>query len=230
MRTALAATILAAAAAAPAPVPLAAQGDIPTTMADSLARLGLPADPLDFPALVKADGKYAMRMLSMGCPSDGGWAGPAFDAMERAAQADPELYNAFYSKITGALATARNRDDHDWCPRDHDRIIRLLIEELRRLYEAGLMDAGRQEGTIASWLIDGLEVSDSPEAYPLIRDILHDTSVNAWDREDAFSALKRMRHRMYGETMEEARRVVTENAAKAGIRWIPCSLCTHGVP
>ncbi len=219
MRTVLIAIILAATAALASP-PVAAQLDEHATLADSLRYWQLPGNPLDFPDSVKAaTGMRTPTMFNMGCPSDGGWAAQAFDAMERAAKTDPELGRRFYPGIGISLSIDRKDNKFDWCPADHDRIIRLLTAELRRRHEA-------KEPDVLLSLLLILEVADNADTYAAVRAVMHDATLQDLTRGRALSTLRTMRQRMYGETPKEIGEAIAAEARRAGAA-LPCGRPDH---
>ena len=217
MRTVLAATILGATAALSVPPHLAAQGNFflraKKTLADSLAFLEFPTNPLDFPAAVKNEEGWnwmVFNLFEMGCPSDGGWAGQAFDAMEDAARTDPELRTLFHADIGSRLGVDLLDPAESQCPDDHGRIIRLLTTELRRQHET--------KGSDLNWdLLTALEAADNADSYAAVRAIVHDTTLHEHVREYAIESLSLMRQRMYGETHMEAFHSVEAEMRKAGV-------------
>ena len=153
--------------------------------------------------------KWLSQMYQMGCPSDGGWAGQAFDALEQASRTDPELGALFYSGIGRRVSTVR-KHNFNWCPDDHGRIIRLLTTELRRQHET--------KGSDLNWdLLTALEAADNADSYAAVRAIVHDTTLHEHVREYAIESLSLMRQRMYGETHMEAFHSVEAEMRKAGV-------------
>ena len=207
-------TIMAAVltAALGTPGALAAQGLSP----DSLARLGLPADPNDFVRRVAAgEEPLTGRLLSAGCPSEGGWAGAAFAAMTEAAETDPRVQGKLAWKLGAELQRARDlehgrRNPHPRCPSEHPRFEAWLAEQLRREWERGLLAGvpvrvsahppgsglqdsvtvlGPGESKVVGTLLRAIVAGTEASTRELVRDIARDPEV--WEpwREDAADRL-----------------------------------------
>ena len=125
---------------------------------DSLARLGLPADPSEFVNEVAAGEQSGWDVFAAGCPSGGGWAGAAFAAMMAAAETDAHVLRELAQKLGDELLRARElehgRVNHyevdavgqrrpvpmkPQCPSELPGHEAWLAAQLRREWERGLL-------------------------------------------------------------------------------------------
>lgn len=172
---------------------------------DSLARLGLPADPSEFVNEVAAGEQSGWDVFAAGCPSGGGWAGAAFAAMMAAAETDAHVLRELAQKLGDELLRARElehgRVNHyevdavgqrrpvpmkPQCPSELPGHEAWLAAQLRREWERGLL-AG--ESTVAGTLLRAIVSATAPEAFEVVRGIARDPAV--WEpwREDAADRL-----------------------------------------
>ena len=179
------AAALAAALAAPA---LAAQDH---KLPDSLAYLRLPDDPAEAVwALLEGHAGGPTRLFSVGCPSDGGWAGAAFAALEGMAETDPRARRAMANLWRWELWLAFEKE-HGYpnasdprCPADFppERAGPWLAADLRRAWEAGVFADERPASyhphePMRTALLEAMEWTTAPEAYAVLRDIARDPGV-----------------------------------------------------
>lgn len=186
--------ILRLAAALAALPPSAAAAQTVYEIPRDLRYLGFPGDPAEYVRLVIAGERNPRMMLEMGCPSDGGWAGAAFDLLEAEAKTDTVARD----KLWQALFWAKR------CPADAPRFERLRIDDLRRNYEEG-----RDVGVAWGW-----RESTDPEVHALIREIARDGDVSPPSRYLAAQVM--IAHRMQdGTSRLEAERLVVLDLASA---------------
>ena len=178
------AAALAAALAAPA---LAAQDH---KLPDSLAYLRLPDDPAEAVwALLEGHAGGPTRLFSVGCPSDGGWAGAAFAALEGMAETDPRAQRAvvslWYIELRWAFEKEHGypNDIDPLCPADFppERAGPWLAAELRRAWEGGVFSDMRTPWhplePVRTMLLEAMAWTTAPEAYAVLRDIARDPEV-----------------------------------------------------
>lgn len=184
IRYAIAAAALAAALAAPA---LAAQDH---KLPESMAYLRLPDDPTEaVRVLLEGHAGGPTRLFEAGCPSDGGWAGAAFAALEGMAETDPRTRRAMVGLWEGELWRAFEKEHgypNDFglrCPADFppERAGPWLAAELRRAWETGVFADERPTyhplEPVRSILLEAMEWTTAPEAYAVLRDIARDPGV-----------------------------------------------------
>lgn len=140
---------------------------------------GLPDDPQDFPRLVAAGEREASEMFRMGCPSDDGWAGAAFTALERAAEID---FSVRYSLARALGSSLRLFDEgqasEEYCPSDIPRFEVWLAEWLRREWDDGLLASVSERPALALDLLFSLAASRNPATHALFRGIATDPTVH----------------------------------------------------
>ncbi|MDE2975694.1 MAG: hypothetical protein OXU64_13395 [Gemmatimonadota bacterium] len=123
-----------------------------------------------------------------GCPSDGGWIGAAFAALEGMAETDPRAQRAMVSLWYGELLFAHEKelgldDDGAQCPADFpaDRAGPWLAAELRRAWEGGVFSDMRTPWhplePVRTMLLKAMAWTTAPEAYAVLRDIARDPRV-----------------------------------------------------
>ena len=144
---------------------------------DSLKGTGLPSDPADFPAKVKA-GAHVYKLYRAGCPSDGGWAGAARAALVEAAETDLAIRREVATDHRVMLGMGEGIGG---CPADLPRFEALLAKWLRADWEAGLLDGSNPDlsGVVgANLLVTGdLSNARDPAMYELLRSIARDPDV-----------------------------------------------------
>ena len=190
-RTSLAALAFAAAfAVAPS---LSAQA---VRLPDSLEWTGLPSDPADFPAKIQAGGAVLSLYHGAGCPSDGGYAGAAYDALIEATETDPALRYRVATDHAVRLIPLHLSEDPcpqcgPFCPADLPRFEALLTKWLRQEWEDGLLGADNPElgQTVGVLLLTFLDLAHgtAPATYDLLRSIARDPDVYVEDLLDGFS-------------------------------------------
>jgi len=186
----LAAAWLLGLAFAIAPPVLAAQEyEVP----DSLARFGLPDDPGDVPRYVVTRDLPIYQVFRVGCPSDGGWAAAALDALEEAAETD----SVVRSRLTGSLGTRVVSED--MCPSDLPRFEYWLAGSLRRQWSDGVLgDEANDSRGSPLFLMSYLSLSDDPATRTLVRRIAMDSTVTGTWRSQAARTMVTQR---YGEDL-----------------------------
>ena len=171
--TAIALILTAIAIAAPG---LAAQERPPTWTR-------LPDDPRDFPRLVAAGEREASEMFRMGCPSDDGWAGAAFTALERAAENNFNVRRSLARALGSTLRLSEeDRTSEEVCPSDIQRFEIWLAERLRREWHDGLLAPGNERPALALGLLFSLTSSTNPSTHELFRGIATDSTVHEHTR------------------------------------------------
>ncbi len=185
MRPRLSAWILGLALNVPPPGMAAQDYQLP----DSLARLGLPRDPGEVPRLVAAGNLPVQYLLRVVCPSDGGWAGAVFDALEEAAEAD--------SVVRSELADGMGARVHskDICLDDLPRFESWLAGELRRQWSDGVLsDEADDSNPEPLFLMSYISLSEDPATRALVRDIATDSTVTDVWRSQAARTLIAQRY------------------------------------
>ncbi len=201
------------------------------TIPDSLRYLQLSADPLEFVREVQTESPnrgWWRHLFKVGCVANGGWPEAVFNALERFSEINFEVRGRFAEEVASHWAV-NVRYGYDRCAVDHPRIEALLVRYVREDHEAGWLGGSYLGPQIAWNALRRLGVSDNPETYALVRDILYDETVAQWFRESAWSSLAAMRQRMYGETEAGARNAVQAEAEKAGIDINCVPLLSHCV-
>ena len=154
------AAVLAAVLGAPAAV-AAQEYELP----DSLARYGIPADPNEFVRQIAAGDQLMIADLFVaGCPSEGGWAGAAFEAVKAAAETDPHVQRELAYKLGSQLQRAR---DHEHggrdsnrppdCPSELPAYEAWLAEQLRREWEQGLLGGPPVTMARGGWVVEDID-------------------------------------------------------------------------
>ena len=146
---------------------------------DSLAWRGLPDDPTELPGLVAAGQRRAWDMFKVGCPSDGGWAGAAFDALLEAAETDIVVRQSLVAALGANLGlVAEGYADNEYCPSEVLRYEAWLAERLLREWQDGVLRPASERLTLFLDLLISLESSRNPATHALVRDIAKDSTVH----------------------------------------------------
>ena len=146
---------------------------------DSLKYTALPSDPADFPAKIKA-GAHVYSLYSAGCPSDGGYAEAAHNALVKAAETDLEIRRAVTQDHGLMLNLGEGMGG---CPADLPRFEALLTKWLREEWEAGLLDQAEIDKSFQNALaveMFGMKLlahAKDPATYQLLRSIARDPDV-----------------------------------------------------
>ena len=163
----------------------------------SLSYLQLPADPIEFVRRMTAGEWMPLILLKVGCPSEGGWAGAAFAALEKAAETDARAFAALADLWSTEHRFARRQElGHPTagpqCPSDfpRERADVWLAGQLRREWERGLLTPGPDRSVA---IFNAMVWATAPEAFEVVRGIARDPAVDGLLREWAAYTL----HKMY---------------------------------
>ncbi len=173
---------------------------------DLLARLNLPAEPSDFARQLVDVGRPVRDLFAAGCPSDGGWAGEAFAALERAAETEARAHSALVYWWAKEQRFARREElgietGGARCPSDFPRATAdvWLAGQLRGLWEGGRLAATPNwengEADLITDLFAAMPWATAPEAFEVVRDIAGDPEVWKPWRQDA---ARRLRYLYFG--------------------------------
>ena len=187
-------TLVMTAAALAAP-DLAAQNGPP----DSLAWLGLPADPEEFPRLVAENELRAAQLFRVGCPSEGGWVGAAFRATEREAETEILVRQSLVSALGSQIRRRDRWGLEPQCPSELVRFEAWLAGQLRREWRDGLLATGSERPTLVLDLLLSLNSSTNPATHALVRGIARDSTVHEEFRN--FAARFMVDHRFGASTI-----------------------------
>ena len=149
----------------------------------------LPEDPGEFPRLVAAGQHTASVVFTMGCPSDGGWAALALDALVQAAQTDFEVRHSLASAFGRGVTSRDRRGEEFQCASEVPRYEAWLAEQLRREWDDGLLLSGNGEPVLAWRLLRYLASSRNPDTHALVREIARDAGVHEELRHHAASVM-----------------------------------------
>ena len=142
---------------------------------DSLKWTSLPSDPADFPAKVKAGSDVLSLFHGAGCPSDGGYAAAAYEALVKAAETDWKI----------RLKVARHHGTRlrlgPLCPNNLSGYEMLLTKWLRAEWEAGSLDQDKLDWqkTVGGEML-GMGIlahGTDPATYELLQSIARDPDV-----------------------------------------------------
>ncbi len=148
----------------------------------------LPEDPSELPRLVAAgEQRASVVFFTMGCPSDGGWAGLALEALLQAAETDFEVRRSLASAFGHAVRWRDRWGEEHPCPTEVPRYEAWLAGQLRREWQEGLLLEGNEEPVLAWSLIRGLGASRNPATHALVREIARDADVGEFFRRHAAS-------------------------------------------
>lgn len=163
----------------------------------ALARYGdwLPADPNEYVRqLVTGELDKSVLGLDMwslfasaGCPSEDGWIGAAYAALEQMAETAPLALNTtvsvWYTELKFAHNTEIGRSGAGpLCPEDFPRVRGevWLAEQLRRAWKGGVWAApvtSHPAEPVRTMLREAMTWATAPEAYAVLRDIARDPEV-----------------------------------------------------
>ena len=132
-------------------------------------------------------------LLKVGCPSEGGWAGAAFAALEKAAETDARAFAALADLWSTEQRFARGQElgyetSGAQCPSDfpRERADVWLAGQLRREWERGLLTPGPDR---SGAIFNAMVWATAPEAFEVVRGIARDPAVDGLLREWAADAL-----------------------------------------
>ena len=144
---------------------------------DSLAWIGLPDDPTELPGLVAAGQRPARDIFKVGCPSDGGWAGAAFEALLEAAEGNILVRRSLISALGSKLGYGDRWGGIPKCAAEIPRYEAWLAERLRREWRAGVLTIGSGRPTLYLDLLVSLDSSKNPATHGLVSNIAKDSTV-----------------------------------------------------
>ena len=174
----------------------AAPGVAAQRLPDSLARTSLPSDPADFPAKVAAGEISVMSMFRAGCPTYGGYAAAAYDALVQAAETDFGLRKKVVGDVGARLSTIAimAADGKETvCAVDTPLFEALFVKWVRREREEGLLLDFSSEPILSNRILSRLGSAKEPETHSFVRDIALDTMVYEKVRVDAARAMANQR-------------------------------------